>query len=110
MTAPATIPPPSASVAAAAVADTRVHLSGRLICRSEDEAATVRRHLPEHIRLTRAETGCLSFAVTPTGDPLVWQVVETFRDRASFDAHTARAGQSDWGRATTGILRDYTVT
>ena len=31
-----------------------VALTGRLICITEAEAARVRAHLPEHIRLTRA--------------------------------------------------------
>jgi quinol monooxygenase YgiN len=83
------------------------HLSGRLICRTESEAARVRAHLPEHIRLTRAEPGCLSFAVDPTGDPLIWQIDEAFADRSAFHAHQARAGASLWARETAGIPRDH---
>jgi quinol monooxygenase YgiN len=66
--------------------------------------------LPDHIRLTRDEPGCLSFEVTPSADPLIWQVEERFADRAAFDAHQARVVQSDWGAQTKGITRDYTVT
>jgi len=85
-----------------------IHLSGRLICRTEAEAATVRTHLPEHIRLTRAEPGCEMFKVTPAG-PLVWDVAERFTDRAAFAAHQARSRDSAWGTATTGIARDFTI-
>jgi quinol monooxygenase YgiN len=40
-----------------------IHLEGRLIFKDEAEAALVAQHLPEHIRLSRAEPGCLSFEV-----------------------------------------------
>ena len=83
------------------------HLSGRLICTSEAEAERVRAHLPEHLALTRAEPGCLSFAVAPTADPLIWSIEESFANAAAFAAHQARAGASLWAEATAGILRDY---
>jgi quinol monooxygenase YgiN len=82
------------------------HLSGRLICQTEAEAERVRAHLPEHIRLTRAEPGCLSFAVEPTGDPLIWQIDEAFADAAAFAEHQTRAGASLWARETAGIQRN----
>ena len=87
-----------------------IHLTGRLICASHAQARAVMMGLPEHIRLTRAEAGCLSFDVTPTDDPLVWQVEERFADRAAFEAHQARTGASDWAVQTAGIPRDYTIT
>lgn len=67
-------------------------------------------HLPEHIRLTRAEPGCLSFEVSPTINPLVWQVDEQFQDDASFLAHQQRVAASEWGRATASIERRYEIT
>ena len=91
------------------MAEPRIALTGRLICRDGAEAALVRAHLPEHIRLTRAEPGCLSFEVSQSADPLVWSVAELFESRAAFAAHQARAGASAWGRATHGIKRDYAV-
>ena len=87
-----------------------VHLSGRLLCASAEEADVVRRHLPEHLRLTRAERGCLAFEVTPTDDPLTWRVEEQFVDRAAFDAHQRRTRASPWGAATAAIRRAYDVT
>lgn len=83
-----------------------VALTGRLICTSADQAARVRAHLAEHIRLTRAEPGCLHFTVVPLDD-LVWQVDERFTDRAAFAAHQARAAASAWAAATADIARDY---
>ena len=87
-----------------------IRLSGLLLCASPDEAGSVSRHLAEHVRLTRAEPGCLSFEVTPTADPLTWRVEERFADRAAFDAHQRRARASAWGAATAAIRRDYEVT
>ena len=84
-------------------------LTGRLICADAEQAERVRAHLPDHIRLTRAETGCISFEVTPSHDPLIWLVEERFASRAAFEAHQARLTTSDWGRATVGIRRDYQI-
>nr|WP_231637242.1 antibiotic biosynthesis monooxygenase [Microbacterium sp. No. 7] len=83
---------------------------GELVCATPDEAATVREHLPRHVALTRAETGCLSFEVVQTDDPLVWRVAERFTGAAAFAAHQERVAASEWGRATTGIERRYTVS
>lgn len=89
---------------------TTVVLEGRLCCANEAEAALVRRHLPAHIGLTRAEPGCLAFTVEPSDDPLVWTVRERFADAASFGAHQTRVRASEWGRVTATIQREYTVT
>jgi len=86
-----------------------VELTGRLVCADPAEADAVRRHLPEHVALTRSEAGCLRFAVEPTEDPLVWSVSELFADRAAFEAHQARVRSSRWFEATSGIARDYVV-
>lgn len=86
-----------------------IRLRGHLICQSDPEAQAVRDHLAEHIRLSRAEPGCLSFDVTQTDDPLVWDVHESFRTRADFDAHQTRTRDSRWFAATRHILRDFRV-
>ena len=88
----------------------RVALTGHLRCATRAEADRVHAGLDTHLRLTRAEPGCLSFDVPPTDDPLVWQVAELFTDRAAFEAHQARAAASDWARLTAGIARDYQIT
>tara|TARA_R110002110_G_scaffold258035_3_gene473967 strand:+ start:910 stop:1188 length:279 start_codon:yes stop_codon:yes gene_type:complete len=87
-----------------------VTLTGKLICASSAQAARVRAALPEHVRLTRSETGCLSFDVTQSDDPLVWVVTERFTDAAAFDAHQKRAAASSWAHETTGIARDYIIS
>lgn len=87
-----------------------IRLSGHLLCGDAAEAASVRAHLPEHVRLTRVEPGCLSFQINPTPDPLVWRVDETFVDRAAFEAHQARTRASDWWQATSAIKREFEIT
>lgn len=63
--------------------------------------------LDEHVRLTRAEPGCLAFEVTP--GPARLDVAERFRDRAAFDAHQARTAASAWGAATRHLQRHYRI-
>lgn len=86
-----------------------IRLRGQMICMTAAEAAAVAAHIAAHTSLTRAEPGCLTFEVTPTDDPLIWEVMEAFRDRAAFDAHQARTRDSDWFTATRGILRDFRI-
>lgn len=87
-----------------------LHVQGRLICQNEAQARIARENLPEHIRLTREEPGCVSFEVTPTDDPFVWALNETFTSAETFRAHQARTKASHWGRVSEGILRDFEVT
>ena len=87
----------------------RVRVTGYLRC-APDEIEMVRAALVDHIRLTRAEPGCLSFEVTQDADdPCRWNLDETFADMAAFEAHRARAKASDWGRMTAHLHRDIRV-
>jgi quinol monooxygenase YgiN len=86
-----------------------IRVTGRLICLGQTDVATVERMLPEHIRLSRLEPGCLSFNVDPTDDPMVWQLDESFADRAAFEAHQARTRASAWYAATAHLTRDFQV-
>ena len=86
-----------------------VTLTGTLTCTCEEEAVQVRASLPEHITLTRAEAGCISFDVLSTDDPMVWSVSERFVDAAAFEAHQARTAGSDWAARTKGIARAYKI-
>lgn len=86
-----------------------VTLTGRLVCAHAAEADIVRAHLPQHVELTRAEAGCISFDVRQTDDPLIWHVDERFDDDSAFAAHQRRVATSEWGRATAGIERRYVI-
>jgi quinol monooxygenase YgiN len=72
-----------------------------------DELARLRPLLDAHVRLTRAEPGCLAFAVIP-GDGRL-DVAERFRDRAAFEAHQTRTAASAWGAATRHLARHYRI-
>ncbi|MFE3835760.1 putative quinol monooxygenase [Pseudogemmobacter sonorensis] len=87
-----------------------ITLTGRLICGNMVEAELVSSLVAEHVRLSRAEPGCLSFNVSPTADPLIWLVDEAFADRAAFEAHQARARAGAWHKATAHLRRDYRTT
>ncbi|WP_241491572.1 putative quinol monooxygenase [Winslowiella iniecta] len=86
-----------------------IKLTGRLVCKSAEEADIVRQYLPEHKELTREETGCVSFEVTETADPMIWKVEELFTNQATFDAHQKRTKNSVWGRETSMIAREYEI-
>lgn len=86
-----------------------IQLTGRLLCKSAEETALVRRYLPEHIRLTKEETGCLRFEVKETDDPLIWSVEELFSSQETFDTHQARTKASVWGKETRAIAREYAI-
>ena len=85
-----------------------VRLTGTLTCAGPD-ADTVRAALPEHIRLSRAEPGCMHFDVTETATG-VFTVSEEFVDQTAFDAHQTRTRASDWWALTGHIPRDFQIT
>ena len=85
-----------------------VILTGTLTC-AEDDADRVRAALPEHIRLSRAEPGCLRFDVVET-EPGLFTVSEEFTDQAAFEAHQARTRASAWWTATGHIPRNFKVS
>ena len=75
------------------------------------ERARILPLLAEHVRLTRAEPGCLAFEVTESDERRGWlAVAERFRDAAAFEAHQARAAASEWGAATRHLRRDYRIS
>lgn len=87
-----------------------IHMTGTLLCRDADEAKIVREALPEHVRLTRAEPGCLTFEVNPrAGDPSTFEVSECFVDREAFEAHQRRTRASEWFQLTRHIKRVYDI-
>jgi quinol monooxygenase YgiN len=84
-----------------------VILTGALICEPSD-LETVLSALPDHIRLTRAERGCLSFEVTQSEtNPCRFDVHERFVDRIAFDAHQHRTRASAWWHLTAHIPRQF---
>ena len=87
-----------------------IALTGRLICSDTAQMLTALGHLPDHSRLSRAEPGNLRFDLAQSDDPMIWTLSELFADDAAFAAHQARTKDSDWGRASGNIQRDFTRT
>ncbi|AML52481.1 putative quinol monooxygenase [Falsihalocynthiibacter arcticus] len=87
-----------------------VCLSGELLCSCTDDVAVIKDSLPEHIRLTLDEPGCLSFKVWQTDDALVWRVEESFISSLAFSHHLQRTRASAWWAATEAIPRNYRIT
>lgn len=84
-----------------------VGLTGRLICSGTDELMLALALLPEHVRLSRAEQGCLRFDIWLTDDPMVWQLSELFTDEDAFAAHQSRTLASEWGQKSKALKRDF---
>lgn len=87
----------------------RIYLDGTVTFVDQD-LATVRTALNDHIALTCAEPGCVRFDVSEDPDQAGRFIVsECFIDQASFDAHQERAGASPWAEASKGGKRDYVI-
>lgn len=102
-------PKPIRSAEGVTVSLTRpmVALSGRLICEDTTQMMTALSLLPEHVRLSREEPGCLRFDIWQDDDPMIWHLAEVFIDADAFAAHQARNAASEWGRQSVGIARDF---
>ena len=91
-------------------ANSKVYLNGYIDV-PEERIDAVTAALPEHIALTEAEPGCISFSVEASADtPGRFLVAEVFVDQAAFDAHQTRTRNSEWFRITEGIPRHYEVS
>lgn len=89
------------------LADPMVALFGRLVCADAAQMMTALALLPDHIRLSRAEPGCLRFDIWQDDDPLAWNLAELFVDAGAFADHQARTQASQWGRDSHGIGREF---
>ena len=88
----------------------RISLSGTMSC-GADDISVVLAALPDHIRLSRAETGCLSFDISQdAANPGVFHVSESFVDQAAYEAHQDRTRASAWWQATQAFPRNFTVS
>ncbi|MTD99189.1 GNAT family N-acetyltransferase [Paracoccus sp. YIM 132242] len=98
--------PHAASGTPVALKQPMVGLTGRLTCADAGQMMTALSLLPDHMRLSREEPGCLRFELWQDEDPLVWHLSELFVDADAFAAHGARTKASAWGRESGGIGRD----
>lgn len=84
-----------------------VGLTGHLFCADAEQVMTALSLLPDHVRLSRDEPGCLHFDLRQDkDDPAIWRLSELFVDVHALDAHAARTRDSVWGREGGVIGRD----
>lgn len=87
-----------------------VTLEGKIYVPQAQREAT-EAALVEHVALTRAEAGCLSFDVVPdSADPECFSVREAFLGPEAFAAHQSRVANSAWGTLTKDFERQYEVS
>lgn len=85
----------------------KILLTGTMTC-APDEVEAVLSIMPTHIRLSRAEPGCLQFDLWQDElRPCEFHVTERFRDERAFEAHQDRTRASDWFRVTGHMQRDF---
>lgn len=87
-----------------------IRLTGTLTGQTPDDLKIVEAYLPDHINLSRAEPGCISFDLIQTADRLVWQLDESYVDKAAFEAHQTRNRASIWWEMSQGLVRDFKIT
>ena len=64
--------------------------------------------LPNHIKLTRQEEGCVVFKVEQDkNDSYRFNVYEEFVNKESFEAHQERVKESQWGWVAKNVQRNY---
>ncbi len=84
-----------------------VYLAGHVNV-PEASLSQFREALPEHIRLTRAEAGCLRFEVIQDEEEKSkFHVFEIFKSTAAFKFHQSRGAQTSWAQASKDISRNY---
>lgn len=88
----------------------KIILKGHIVV-PEQDLASVRDELPNHIELTRRESGCLVFEVNQDlSNERIFRVYEEFVDQASFDSHQDRVKASRWGSVTVNVERHYGIS
>ena len=74
------------------------------------DLSAVKAELINHIALTRAERGCITFSVTQRPEmPTLFDVYEAFDSMASFEAHQTRVSRSKWAKITERVQRHYHI-
>ena len=87
-----------------------ITLTGTLTCPTPDDLKIVETYLPDHIKLSRAEPGCITFDVVQTANPLVWQLDESYAHKAAFEAHQTRNRASVWWQVSQNLVRNFQIT
>lgn len=87
----------------------KVILTGYVII-PENERELYEAAIPIHLKLTRAEPGCLKFTIAADkNDPCRFSLYEEFKDQAAFDHHQTRTEASNWAKISVNMKRHFSV-
>ena len=87
----------------------KIILTGYIVVPNTDLAA-VSAELTKHIKLTRAEEGCLMLKVwVDPKNKNVFNVYEEFINQQAFEEHQQRVKSNYWGNITDNIQRHYQI-
>lgn len=87
----------------------KVILKGYILV-SDSDLPAVEVELPNHVELTRNETGCLIFEVSQDREKRNrFNVYEEFSNREAFESHQQRTRNSKWGEITANVERHYKI-
>ena len=85
----------------------KIILEGYVLAFDSDLAA-IRRELPNHIRLTLQEEGCLVFKVSQDSKNINrFNVYEEFISQDAFNAHQQRLSKTKWGNVSSRLEKHY---
>ena len=88
----------------------KVVLEGYILV-SDSDIETVEKELPNHIKLSLQEAGCLVFKVSQDRKNLNrFSVYEEFVDQNAFTWHQQRVKHSQWGRISADVQRHYKIS
>ncbi|MCX7888253.1 MAG: antibiotic biosynthesis monooxygenase [Rhodobacteraceae bacterium] len=88
-----------------------VTLTGFLVARSLDEADRISVLVPDYVRETLAEPGCLTCEVWRSrADPVRFALREVYAGQGAFEAHRSRIEGRPWGKATANVPSDLRIT
>jgi len=77
---------------------------------SKADFENIKQALPNHIRLSREEPGCVVFKVwQDEAWPRKFHVLESFESPEAFQKHQERIMNSEWGLVSRNAVRDYDI-
>ncbi len=87
----------------------KVVLEGYILVPKDDLSAVIR-ELPEHIKNTKNESGCILFEVKQDlSNQYKLDVYEEFKDEHAFSLHQDRVRCSKWGEVAKNCDRRYEI-
>jgi len=86
-----------------------VYAKGTIVLPAEN-ADMILTQWDQHVRLSRAENGCVRFDYSVSDDRTTITLDEKWRDKHAFAAHAARTRLSPWADQSASLTRDIQIT